>query len=670
MSQSTRLLDYDGTFFLGFDSSKDPNQTRLGGYWLGLNTVNVGGMISCRPGYKCIVQLPEGKLQGATVFRPAIGLEQMLVAIDGAIYVAEYPFKQFRLITNIQMLPYAKQIFWQQATQTATRRNPESLVSAINIIEPREVMFIQDGGFTAPAYYDGSESGHIRDREFETPAGGPMEWAGDRLWVAVGNRVFASDISDPFSFREQVYPGGVSSFQFSGDVTAMIKIPSIEYPQLIVFTESDMSILQADIRDRTQWAITDGFQREIARVGCVSNRSLLSHYGRLSWMTSGGVAIFDASTIGKVAARLPVKDNELFVSKIVLADDLSLVAGAAMGQFLIFSVPATDQYNKHSWCLNNASLETLSDDSGPSWCGIWLGTRPVEWVFGFIAGQERAYHVSFDEDGQNRLWETFREERLDNGTPIMWAAFTRAYFGATGQSQKSPGSDCAFQFADVGLVGIEEDLDMLVAYAGGLRGAFKPILAKRISVERGSLSYDQLIMATTQLFAFKPQSRMERTEDARTQPTEGVDTGSCPPESAELENIDENFQLLLVFHGPGAIRSIRAFAITVPDNFDGEPKACENQEPFNAVRFDGPGVTSSSLAGAIEALAMYPLRRYVSNKTVSLTDSGFSAVGVGFAESIVTQDAADRVAEIIATKSAEAELAGVIPPTLSQGGGL
>lgn len=664
-----RLLDYDGTFFLGMDSSKDPNQVRLGGYWQGINTVNVGGMISCRPGYKCIVQLPAGKLQGATIFRPQLGLEQLLVAVDGAIYVAEFPFKSFRLLTNVQMLPHAKQIFWQQTTQSAERRTND-LNAAINIIEPRAVLFIQDGGYTAPAYYDGSQSGHIRDNEFETPAGGPMEWVGDRLWVAVGNRVFASDISNPFSFREQVYPGGVSSFSFSGDVTAMIKIPSIEYPQLLVFTEADLSLLQADIRDRALWATTDGFQREIAQVGCPSHRSLISHFGRLSWMSSSGVAIFDASTLGKVAARLPIRDNELMTSKTVLADDLSLTAGAAMGQFLLFSVPAEDQYNKHTWCLNNASLETLSDDSGPSWAGIWLGTRPVEWVFGQIAGRERAYHVSFDEDGQNRLWETFREERLDNGCPIMWAAFTRSYFGATGQAQKVPGSDCAFQFADVDLVGIEEDLDFGVFYAGGLRGAFKPILAKRITVERGSISYDQLITATTSLFAFKPQSRTERTEDAAQQAVEGVETGSCPPESEELESTDQSFQLLLVFHGPAAVRSVRTFALQEAEDFSGAPKACENQPRYNAVRFDGVGVSANDLATAIEDLALRAVRQYTANKTVSLSQGGFSAVGVGFSESIVTQDAADRVAEIIATKQAEAELATVLPPTLSTGEGL
>lgn len=660
-----RLFDYDGTFFLGCDSSKDPNQVRLGGYWHGINTINIGGLLSCRPGYKCIVQLPQGKLQGAAIFRPALGFEQMLVVVDGAVYVAEFPFKTFRLLTNVLMLPYAKQVYFQQAVQSAERRTTDQN-SAINIIDPRNVIFIQDG-FTAPAFYDGSQSGHIRDQEFETPIGGPMAWVGDRLWVARGNEVFASDISNPFSFREQTYPGGITSFQFGGDVTAMIKIPSIEFPQLLVFTEADVSLLQSDIRDRTLWATTDGFQREIANVGCPSNRSLVSHFGRLSWMSNSGVAIFDASTLGKLSSRLPIRDNELMTSKTILADDLSLVAGAAHSQYLLFSVPAADSYNAQTWCLNNASLETLSDDSGPSWAGLWLGTRPVEWVYGTIAGHERAYHVSFDEDGQNRLWETFLPVRLDNGCPIMWAAFTRSYFGPTGQSGKTPGLDCRFKFADVGLVGVEENLDVGIFYAGGLRGAFKPVYTKRINVERGSLKFDQEITMTTKLFAYKPQSRIVRTVDAN-QLSVDEETGSCPPESDKLEGVDESFQLLLVFHGPGAIRYIKTYALSEDEDFNGgAPEACENQAPFNAIRFDGVGVTATEYAEALAELTAFPIRRYTANRTASVTQDGFTAIGVGFSESIVTQEAAERVAETIATKQAEAELASVIPPTISLG---
>src|SRR5258708_4627317 len=251
-----RILDFDGTFFRGQKSDCDPGQVPQGYYWAGLNILNIGGTISCRPGHRCIVKFPKGKLQGSAIFRPKLGLEQLLACIDGIVYVAPWPFKEFRALPNVLMSPSAKQIFWQQATQSA-RRLTTDLGSATEVINPREVLFIQDGAATAPAWYDGSQSGHIRDNAFETPAGGPMSWVGDRLWVANGNRVFASDIANPFSFREQIYLGGTSSFNFSGDVTGMTSTPSLEFPQLLVFTEVAGSIIQANIRQRSLWPDTD-----------------------------------------------------------------------------------------------------------------------------------------------------------------------------------------------------------------------------------------------------------------------------------------------------------------------------------------------------------------------------------------------------------------------------
>jgi hypothetical protein len=46
-----------------------------------------------------------------------------------------------------------------------------------------------------------------------------------------------------------------------------------------------------------------------------------------------------------------------------------------------------------------------------------------------------------------------------------------------------------------------------------------------------------------------------------------------------------------------------------------------------------------------------------------------AAVGVGTAESIISQEAADRVANIIATKQAEMEIVLTLPPVLSLGEG-
>lgn len=660
-----RLLDYDGNWLMGCKSDCDPSEVPLGYTWMTVNMLNPGGKLSCRPGYRCKVTLPQGKLQGAALFRPRLGLEQIVVCIDGVVYVSEFPFLNFRMLTNVLMSPTAKQVYWTQAVQSA-RRVTTDFSSRIEVIEPRNVLFIQDGAKTAPAWYDGSDSGHIRDTAFETPAGGPMAWIGDRLWVANGNSVFASDISNPFSFREQIYLGGVTSFEFPREVTALATTPSLQFPQLIVFTQSNASIIQANIRDRSSWPTTDGMQVEVFQVGCSSQRSVVSHFGRLHWFAESGFVYFDAATVSQLTAQVPTRDNEMLVSKSRLNGDLSLVASAAFGQYVLMSVPHEDLFNKHTWVLNNGSMETINERSSLCWSGYWLGTRPVEWVYGVIAGQERIFHVSTDEDGENRLWEAFTPDRLDNGCPITWAMYTRGYFGNTAQQKKLPGSNVKFQWADIGLCGIAEDLDLGVFYAGGTRGAFKPIMSKKISVDRGSLRADDIITATTKLFAYKPETRVVRTEDASQQSTT-ADSGTCAVESELIENLDTNFQLLVVGHGPATVTWVRATALDHPEDLDGNDKACEDEEGFNAVRFDGAGVHSEDREDMDEELSAKTVSLFTSSKTVALTYRNVSEVGIGYAESIISQRAADRVATIIAEKMADNAITQTLPATLSIG---
>jgi len=664
-----RLLDWDSSWIKGTNSSMEPTQLPVGYLWSGINIITIAGVPSCRPGHRCVALLPKGNLQGAAIFRPLIGFEEMLVAVDGKIYVAAYPFKEFSQIDNLQFSPDAKQVFWMLTIQSAERITPGDLASGIRVRPPRAVIFIQDGGFTAPGWYDGSESGHIRDIPFQTPTGGPMQWIGDRLWVADGPTVFASDISNPFSFVEQIYLGGTSSFNFSSDVTAMVRTPSVDAPQLLVFTTDETTVIQADIRNRNLWPKTISFQREILQVGCVSSRAVTSNFGTLIWLSPQGVTFYNSASSQYVTSRSPIRDNEMIVSKTLLADDLSLTAMGSFKQWLVISMPAEDNYNKHTWCFNSASWESLVDTGGPTWNGYWLGTRPVEWIYGVIAGSERIYHVSTDEDEENRLWESFLDERLDSGCPIMWAAFTRGYFGQSSEAKKAPGFPCRFLFADVALAGIEENLDLGIFVAPGMRGEFQRILSKRISVERGSLSFDREITATTNVFAFKPQIRVARTEDLNQQ-SPNQESGSCPVESDKNDGVEESFQLLIVGHGPATIRHIRSFALFSPDEqLSGDPRACENEEGFNAVRFDGAGVHSDDEKIIAEQLAAHPINRFTANKTAIVTQDNVSAVGVGFSESIVSQDAADRVAERIAVRQAETETGISLPPVFSIGEG-
>lgn len=660
-----RTLDFDGTFFRGAKSDSDPGQVPLGYYWMGMNAVNVGGAVSCRPGYRCVVELPDGNLQGAAIFRPLVGLEQMLVVVEGRVHVADYPFSDWRMLPNVLMDSVTKQVYWALADQSATRED-ETLTSAIVVQDPRRVIFIQDGN-TAPAWYDGSNSGHLRDQPFEMPVGKMMAWVGDRMWVARGSYLFASDIANPFSFREQIYLGGVGAFTFNGEITALAKTPGLEAPQLLVYTEQNTSLVRANIRERSAWTTTADMQREIFNVGTTSQRSVVTHFGQLSWFSHQGQMFLDQAMLSQTSARLPIRDNEMHFSKKRLYSDLSMVAGASFKEFILMSVPFEDRYNLHTWVVNDASFSTLQDDSGPSWCGYWTGTRPVEWVYGSIGGSDRIYHVSVDTDEKNRLWEAFIPDRLDNGCPITWYVETRGYFGMSSQSKdKLPGSDVTFCYADVALVGIDEDLDIAVFYAGGLRGAYKKILSKRISVARGSLAYPEEVTATSELVGYKSQVRRLRTQEARSL-TDDTETGSCPVESALTEEIDESFQLAIVCQGPATLRWIRSWAKSATEDVSGDGKACEDETDYNIVRFDGVGAKAEDLTEAQTAALAKELQRFTSNQTATVDQEGQSAVGVGYAESVISQASADRVAARIATRAAEVELSRSLPKVISAG---
>lgn len=663
-----RLLDFDSKFVLGCDSSGDPSQLPLGMVWSAINTININGVISCRPGYRCLLKYPKGNLQGAAIFRPQLGLEQMLCAVDGKIYVSTFPFVTYTEMPGVQFLSYAKQVFFTQTVQSAKRIDPGDLSSAIELIEPRAMMIMQDGGFTAPAFYDGSQSGHIKGIPFQTPAGGTSEWIGDRYWVAVANQVFASDIGNPFSFVEQIYLGGSASFNFSRDVTAMVKTPSVDSPQLIVFTDEDMSLIQASQRDRSAWPSINGFQKEILQVGCSSDRAVVSQFGKLFWFSSSGIVIFDPATSQYISSRAPTRDQEMMRSKKFLRSDLSEVCMGVFGQWLLTSVPVEDRHNLHTWVLNNASFETIKDEGGPCWNGYWLGTRPVEWVYGTIAGAERVYHVSYDDDGENRLWECFRPERLDSDScPITWAVFTRGHFGLTSQSQKPPGIQSRYQYADIGFTDVAEDTDIGVQIAPGVRGEFQPIATRMISVEKGSLSFDREILGTDLLYAFKPQSRILRTEDF-SQANPLVESGSCPVESNLLDENEESFQLLIVGRGPATLRWIRSFAVAAPEeDFAGSNVACQNEAPGNILRYDGAAVFNPDIKAGTDQLAARSENVFFSVQTEQVSAYGITAVGVGTAESTISQSSADRAASRIGVRLAEVEIAAGAGTFLSLG---
>ena len=657
-----RIEDYDIRFLAGQDSLNEPGMVQPDSYCRSMNMVNRGGMLQCRPGYRCKFAAPAGNFQGTAVFRPKQGYAVMLYGVEGILYASQYPFTESSTVSGVSFAPQARQLFFKQAEQSLRWNDDGSLT----LIEPRNLMVIQDGGLTAPVVYDGTTAQHLRGAG-SIPLGGPMAWSGDRLWVARGSNLFASDIANPLSFREPEYFATVQAFTFPGEITAMSEVPNSDLAQLLVFTESTTSLIQSGIRDRATWNSTPNFQRVLfPAVGCVSERSITTHLGLLWWYSSFGLTSLDAASLTQQTSILPYRDNEMADSKGRLSSDLAGVAMAFFENYLLVSVPYCDRYNRHTWVLDNAPLQLANGASRAAWNGFWTGTRPIQWLYGNFSGQEQIFYFSKDYDGVNRLWEAFSPDRQDDSCPITWYVETRGVDGSLPLQMKK------FRYSDVFLQELAGKVDVAVFWAGSTRGKYKKILTKRINASRGSIRSGSTIRYDTKLFAMKNQMRTIRTQDALQLAVNETLT-STDIESPDNEFIDESFQLLIVGSGPGAVQGIRYYlepplgaagSIGPNSELAGRVETDETEENF--VRFDGAAAESHNFEDALAALsADIPL--FVSNRTATVTQDGMTAVGTGYAESVISQADADKIAECIAAKKAVRQLQNDLPKIVSLG---
>lgn len=650
---SKNLQDGDVMFPLGQDSSTDPVGLAPGFYSRGMNVVNRGGIIQCRPGYRCLFVLPDGVLQGFSVLRPKRGPETLVFGVSGKLYTSQFPYDTATELPGVQLSDISTQLFFKQVEQSVVT-NPDGSISFVN---PKNLLIIQDGGYTAPVIYDGTRAIHSRG-DGSIPIGGPMEWVGDRLWVARGASLYASDIANPVSFTEAQYISGVGFFVMPQEIVAMARTLTTDLAQLLVFTRNTTQVLQASIRDRSLWASTPQFQSVLLpEIGCVSARSVHNHYGLLWWFTEHGLISLDAAINGRLSSALPYQDAQMQESKGRLSQDLSGVACASYENYFLVSVPYADQYNRHTWCLDQ-TVAPGQKQPQPAWNSFWTGTRPVEWLTGEFSGQTRAFYISVDYDGKNRLWEGFMPDRLDNNCPITWWAETRAY------NFQAPKKNKTFRYAEVFMQELSGVVDVAVFWAGSHRGKYKRISTRRLLANTATFLAGETVLSDEQIVGLKKQSRDWRTQDGKAIIfEEGLD--SCGVEAERKEFIDFAFQILIVGSGPGAVNAVIAYA-EPPVNDDDAGKPDIDEVDANYVRFDGGASDAASLQEALKDFENeIPVFR--ATKTVTLTQDGFSEVGVGTGQSIVSQQDADKIATAMANRMAAEALKLVLPQLISLG---
>lgn len=636
----TLAKDRDIGFPLGMWSGDDSEMLPPGSYYRSMNTVNRGRLVQCRPGYNTTFTLPDGVLQGLILFKPLDNPAQLVVAVAGKIYYSAAPFDEFVQIPGLSFSPTAPQIYWCP-TERSVQRNADGSLTLLN---PRPVLMIQDG-VTAAGYWDGATSGHLKG-SLATPLGKAMAWSGTRLWVARGRQLFASDIADPFSFFEGQYVNATGAFVLPGEITALAELPSVENPVLLCYTDTTTTQFLSHIQQRLLWATTPNFQKVILpNVGAVGQRAVVAHGGLLWWFSQFGFTNLNAAYATHLDSGTDYVDHNMAISKGFLAPDLSVVAAASFEKYLLVSVPYCDWNNRHTWVRD----ESKHNNGHPSWNSYWVGTRPVEWTSGTVGQESRIFHASVDYDGKNRIWEAFGPTRLDNGCPITWTLETRGMTGGTDSPKE-------FNWADIWMGELSGVVDLKAGWSTATRGRYKTVLSKRIVSTRGSFSDAVPVRFDKKDFMLRPQVRKLRTETRKL--TSPDPLTSCGVESDVEDWTDVGFRFCIIANGPGAIRAVRVFMDDQPERPEGK---CEKDETnVRASRFDGADSAGLTLGEVLSKLqAADPI--FTASATATATYKGITTVGTGQANSRISQQAADKMAECMAEMRATGELQQLAP---------
>ncbi len=563
----------------GCHSMLPPDDIQKNQYVWGINVVNRGGIVQTRPGFNYISGIQGSNIQGATIFTPKDSSPMMLVAVDGYIYRAKFPFKDFVRIENIKFVSNAKFVVFQPVTKSV-KLNPDG---SLSLIDPLPLVIIQDGKTTA-GVYDGIKGKHVQNIApfYGPPIGLWMAWAGNRLWVASKNRVYASDLENPDTFSEDTYIAERSAFTLPDECTGLIE--TSDEKSLLAFTQDTTTALKSNIRDRSQWQSTPEFQKVIVKyLGSVSGRSPINQYGSTWWMSKAGFVSLDAALFTNQTSKIVTMDDEMMRSKRVFAHILDTICSTAFENYLLVSVPAGGKHNGQTWAADQTPTAKSSATVNMAWCGIWTGIRPVQWMRTKFGGRERLYCVTYDEtakDGTNiHVWETFKQDRRDNRSAISCQWETGMIMGA---------DISRFQYAEVDLTEILGEVSLKI-FVGGFRGPWHLIKEMKLQAEIGSLgsSVQEILTKDTIIQSFKPQSRVIKTEDFSAQ-----DKG-CSAESKLAAGRDKGFQLLFEWKGRMGVKAVNIFVDPDSSKDGGECTGSEEGQ-VNIVTDEGESINITS----------------------------------------------------------------------------
>jgi hypothetical protein len=604
----------------GVDSFSHPlyiNELQL--RW-GENMVVQGGFAQARYGYKSRLTFdinqgyanawwqanfgPIVHPQMLERFQPNNGVEQLVFAISGSVFFSSVnndgSLSAPTLIPGFQFNRLADQLTGTPCTQSA------SIIGGkyANNIQPRNLLIIQDGASRA-GIWDGNVGVHANPEKRimiasddgtlypegwnQTRIGLWSAWSGNRLWIADGKNVYASDLNDPTHFTEELSLQSAPVFTFTEIVTGMIDrgTSGTTRSQVVVFTSNTTETLWSGIQNRLPsdlgqgWAFTPDFRTKIFdSVGCVAGKSVVVHRGLLYWKSRGGIVMFDSTQTVNSSQNLPPIDQEMAYSKIRVApsaEGMDLTCSGKFGSYVWWSAPVGRVINGRRYCghtqvLDRQTTTVRSLGTGGAfsagttgWQGVWTGILPVDWANVIIGGQERSYALSLDSSGTVRIWEAFQSNRADNGHPIPWFMETRVH-----PVQPSIFEYGTFRHFRLLMDQIGGKVDVVGMWRG-LKGTYHEQLTTTINATPGSillpLPQYTPITNTTVHESFSLQGR---TVISRNLLGNQAECNARGVESSHSDASDHAFGLAIRVVGRAAISGYLIAVDSEPENSEGE----------------------------------------------------------------------------------------------------
>lgn len=295
-----------------------------------------------------------------------------------------------------------------------------------------------DGDMEAPAF-------RLNPRDGKMPIGTIMEYAHGRVFVSdANNNIYASDIifgngftvtSNTQNFTETTYWQEGASFtppSNLGLITGMKVMPSLNINdrgqgELVVFCENGAFTLNVQI-PREQWIDAQIQKVSMIGRGNVSPWSVTSVNNEIMCRSDDGWSLYSNAQVDfnqKLSFRKFSREVNEWVD-----EDTPWMRQFASGMFFDnrfigsvspFIVPSINEsYGTHRPHRGMVVLDLdQTSASAPDatitfrWNGLWTGPRPLQFVKATIRTEERGFCFSFDQDGENRLYE-FKREGIDD----------------------------------------------------------------------------------------------------------------------------------------------------------------------------------------------------------------------------------------------------------------